>query len=191
MRRYLKLGFEKQVTPADVPDPLVHREYQRRLAYLNHDTYADVWHILVPRAEGRDAPRKRRRRAHVRDALATRAKGMTLAEFQKLGRDEGLTTEEVVTRAQRLGRAAVLRGGVRRSSVSRATRRRATSRPRTGTTCSTSSNGSRRCTRRSPRRRRAFARPSSPSIEKHAFGKLVEEAMGRHHVELHPEHLPQ
>ena len=32
VRRYLALGFEPTVTSADVPDKLVRREYQRRLA---------------------------------------------------------------------------------------------------------------------------------------------------------------
>src|SRR6185312_14250130 len=96
VRRYLKLGFEPTVSPADVPEAVVRREYQRNLAYLNHATYADVWHFVVPVAA--KATPEEKAQAHARaEALAKRAAGLSLEAFKKLGSDEGLRVEEIVS----------------------------------------------------------------------------------------------
>ena len=189
VRRYLKLGFERQVTAADVPDPLVHREYQRRLPYLNHDTYADVWHLLVPVPKGAtaDEKAKARGRAH---ALAVRAKGMSLAEFQKLGHDEGLTTEEVVS----------ARNGWVERPFSEAAFTQLGKPGDTSTSDVETSYGYHvlylvkwipAVHTSLPEAAPSIREGVFPEYQKHAFGKLVEEAMGRHRVELHPEHLPK
>jgi hypothetical protein len=188
VRRYLKLGFEEQVTAADVPDPLVHREYQRRLAYLNHDVYADVWHILVRVPKGASAEDKAKARAQAH-ALALRAKGMTLDEFQKLGHDEGLTTEEVVT----------ARNGWVERPFSEAAFAQLKKPGDTSTSDVETSYGYHvlylvkwipathtSLSEAAPKIREGVF----PEFQKHAFGKLVDEAMGRYHIELHPEHLP-
>jgi len=188
VRRYLNLGFEQQVTPADVPDPLVHREYQRRLPYLNHDTYADVWHILVPVPKGAGADVKAKARARARE-LAARAKGMSLAEFQKLGHDEGLTTEEVVT----------ARNGWVERPFSEAAFTQLRKPGDTSTSDVETSYGFHvlyfvkwipavhtSLSEAAPKIREGVF----PEFQKHAFEKFVDDAMGRYHVELHPEHLP-
>jgi PPIC-type PPIASE domain len=188
VRRYLNLGFEAQVTPADVPDPLVHREYQRRLAYLNHDVYADVWHILVRVPKGASAEDKAEARARAH-ALAARAKGMSLAEFQKLGHDEGLTTEEVVT----------ARNGWVERPFSEAAFAQLKKPGDTSTSDVETSYGYHvlylvkwipathtSLSEAAPKIREGVF----PEFQKHAFEKFVDDAMGRYHIELHPEHLP-
>jgi hypothetical protein len=189
VRRYLKLGFEEQVTAADVPDPLVRREYQRRLAYLNHETYADVWHILVSVPKGASADDKAKARARARQ-LATRAKGMSLAEFQKLGHDEGLITEEVVT----------ARNGWVERPFSEAAFAQLGKPGDTSTSDVETSYGYHvlylvkwvpavhtSLSEAAPKIREGVF----PEFQKHAFEKFVDDAMGRYHVELHPEHLPK
>jgi peptidyl-prolyl cis-trans isomerase D len=185
----LKLGFEEQVTAADVPDPLVRREYQRRLAYLNHETYADVWHILVSVPKGASADDKAKARARARQ-LATRAKGMSLAEFQKLGHDEGLITEEVVT----------ARNGWVERPFSEAAFAQLGKPGDTSTSDVETSYGYHvlylvkwvpavhtSLSEAAPKIREGVF----PEFQKHAFEKFVDDAMGRYHVELHPEHLPK
>ncbi|MCA1662817.1 MAG: peptidyl-prolyl cis-trans isomerase [Myxococcales bacterium] len=189
VRRYLKLGFEQQVTAADVPDPLVHREYQRRLAYLNHDVYADVWHILVRVPKGASAEDKAKARARAHE-LAARARGMSLAAFQKLGRDEGLTTEEVVT----------ARDGWVERPFSEAAFAQLKNPGDTSTSDVETSYGYHvlYLVKWIPAAHTSLAEAAPkiregvfPEFQKHAFDKLVDDAMARYHVELHPEHLPQ
>jgi len=189
VRRYLKLGFEQQTTAADVPEPLVRREYRQRLPYLNHDTYADVWHFLVPVPKGASADDKAKARARAR-ALAARAKGLSLAEFQKLGHDEGLTTEEVVT----------ARNGWVERPFSEAAFEQLKKPGDTTTSDVETSYGFHvlYLVKWIPAVHTTEAEAAAkiregvfPEYEKHAFEKFVDEAMGRHHVELHAEHLPK
>ena len=96
VRRLLETTFDKEVTPADVPTQWVRREYRRRLPYLSHSLYVDVWHFYVPVAKNATADEKARARARA-EALAKRARGMTLEQFKQLATDEKLPNEEVVT----------------------------------------------------------------------------------------------
>jgi len=95
-RRYLQETFEREVTPADVPEQALRREYQRKLPYLDHSTYADVWHFFVPLPRHPTPEDKVAARARV-EALARRARGLSLEEFKQLARDDGLQNEEIVT----------------------------------------------------------------------------------------------
>jgi hypothetical protein len=95
-RRYLQTTFEREVTAAQVPEPALRREYQRQLPYLNHSTYADVWHFFVPVAKNATDAEKAAARARV-EALAKKARGLSLDQFKQLARDEGLQNEEIVT----------------------------------------------------------------------------------------------
>jgi parvulin-like peptidyl-prolyl isomerase len=189
VRRYLELGFEREVTPNDVPELAVRREYQRNLAYLNHNVYTDVWHILVPVAK--DATPEQKEAARQRAAaLARRARGMTVAEFKQLGHDEGLRTEEIVTArdgwVERPFSEAAFTQLKNPGDVS--TRDVETTYgfhvlylvrwiPAEHVTLSEAA----------PKLRESLF----GAFEKRAFAKLVDEAMARYKIELHPEHLPQ
>jgi parvulin-like peptidyl-prolyl isomerase len=187
VRRYLKLDFEPSVTPADVPDQVVRREYQRNLAYLNHDTYADVWHFYIPVAKNATAETRAVARARAAE-LARRAKGLSLADFKKLAADEGLRTEEIVS--------------ARDGWVERPFSEAAFELKKPGDTSGvvTTSYGFHvlHLVRYLPPEHVTLdeARPKLqkdlfPELQKRAFARLVDEAMGRHKIELHPENLPK
>jgi hypothetical protein len=189
VRRYLATGFEREVTADDVPDPLVRREYQKRLPYLNHGTYADTWHLLVAVPKG--APPAVKAQAKERaELLMKRAKGLSLAEFQKLGADEGLRSEEVVT----------ARDGWVERPYSEAAFTQLKKPGDTTTSLVETSYGYHvlylvkwippehiSISEAAPKIREGVF----PEFQKRAFAKLVDEAMARHKVELHPEHLPK
>jgi len=189
VRRYLKLGFEPSVSPADVPELAIKRDYQRNLAYLNHNTYADVWHILVPVAKNAPPGDKEAARARAR-ALARRARGMTVDEFQALGRAEGLRTEEIVTARD---------GWVERPfSEAAFTQLAKPGDLSTGDVETSYGFHLLYLVRWIPAEHLTLAQATPklraslfPELERRAFAKWVDEAMARYKIELHPEHLPK
>ena len=189
VRRYLETGFERDVTANDVPDPLVRREYQKRLPYLEHGTYADTWHILVAVPKG--APPAVKAQAKERaELIMKRAKGTTLDQFKKIATDEGLLTEEVVT----------ARDGWVERPYSEAAFTQLKKPGDTTTSLVETSYGYHvlRLVRFIPPEHVTVAQAAPkiradlfPELEKRAFAKLVDEAMTRHKIEVHPEHLPK
>ncbi len=185
VRRYLKAGFEPTVSPDDVPEAVVRREYQRNLAYLNHGVYADVWHMLVPVAGNATAETKAAARART-EAIAHRAHGMSLAAFKQLGADEGLKVEEVVS----------ARDGWVEPPFSEAAFALATAGATSGVVQTSYGFHVLYFVRFIPAEHVTLAEAAPklrsdlfPELQKRSFAKLVDEAMGRHKVELHPEHL--
>jgi len=189
VRRYLETGFERDVTANDVPDPLVRREYQKRLPYLNHGIYADTWHMVVEVPKG-SPPAVKAQAKERAELLMKRAKGMTLDQFKKLGADEGLRTEEVVT----------ARDGWVERPYSEAAFTQLKKPGDTTTSVVETSYGYHvlylvkwipaehiSISEAAPKLRQGVF----PEYQRRAFGKLVDEAMARHKVELHPEHLPK
>ncbi|HEY2744394.1 MAG TPA: peptidyl-prolyl cis-trans isomerase [Polyangia bacterium] len=185
VRRYLKLGFEPTLSPADVPDVVVRREYQRNLPYLEHGVYADVWHMLVPVPANAAPEVKAAARARA-ESLAKRARGLSLDAFKQLGADEKLRVEEIVT--------------ARDGWVERPFSEAAFTLEQPGDTSGVvqTSYGFHvlwlvrfippahvSLSEATPKLRAA----AFPELQKRMFAKLVEEAMGRHKIELHPEHL--
>jgi len=189
VRRLLQLGFEREVTAADVPELAVKREYQRNLAYLNHGVYVDVWHFLVPVKKGAPPEVKEEARARAA-ALARRAKGLSLDEFKQLGQSEGLRTEEIVT----------ARDGWTERPFSEAAFTLLKNPGDTTTTDVETSYGFHvlYLVKWIPAEHVSQAQAAPKLREKlfgdyqrRAFAKLVDEAMARYKIELHPEHLPQ
>ncbi len=189
VRRYLKLGFEPTASPADVPEQVVRREYTHRLAYLNHNTYADVWHFFVPMARSAPAAVKAQGRARA-EALAKRAKGLTLAQFKQLAADEGLRTEEIVTARDgwverpfseaafvQLKKPGDTTSGIVETSYGYHVLYLVRWIPPAHITLAQAA----------PKIRQSVF----PEFQKRAFGQFVDEAMSRHQIELHPEHLPK
>lgn len=189
VRRYFRLGFEPSVSPGDVPELAVKREYQRNLAYLNHNTYVDVWHILVPVPKGATPEDKEQARARARE-LARRARGMALEQFQQLGKDEGLRTEEIVT----------ARDGWVERPFSEAAFAQLKKPGDVSTSDVETSYGFHvlylvrwipaehvTLAEATPRLRESLF----PELERRAFARWVDEAMARYKIELHPEHLPK
>lgn len=188
VRRYLARDFEPSVTPADVPDPVVRREYQSRLAYLVHDTYADVWHFIIPVAANATPADKAAARVRAQ-AYAKQAKGLSLDEFKKLAIDGGLQLEEIVT----------ARNGWVQKPFSEA----AFTLKKPGDTTSalvetTFGYHVLHLVRFIPPEHVTLAEAAAkiregvfPEFLKRRFAKLVDEAMARHQIELHPEHLPK
>jgi hypothetical protein len=102
-RRFLQEGFEKEVTPANVPMELVRKFFMRNQPYLNHDEYVDVWHILVLTHKDFTDEQRAAARAYASE-LAKRGKGKTVDEFKALateahaaGRTDVDDAHEVVT----------------------------------------------------------------------------------------------
>jgi len=189
VRRYLKLGFEPTVHPEDVPELAVKREYQRNLAYLNHNTYADVWHILVPVAKNATPEEKQAARARARE-LAKRARGMTVDQFQALGKAEGLRTEEIVT----------ARDGWVERPFSEAAFVQLKNPGDVSTADVETSYGFHvlYLVRWIPAEHLSLAQATPklrqslfPELERRMFARFVDEAMARYKIELHPEHLPK
>lgn len=189
VRRYLKRDFEPSVTPADVPDQVVRREYQSRLAYLVHDTYADVWHFIVPVAANASPADKAAARTRA-EALARQARGLSLDAFKKLAEDAGLHSEEVVTArdgwVQRPFSEAAFAQLHKPGDV--------TSEPAQTTFGFHVLHLIRfippehvTIEQAAPKIREGVF----PELQRRWFAKLVDEAMARHKVELHPEHLPK
>lgn len=187
VRRYLATGFEREVTVDEVPDPLVHREYQKRLPYLNHGIYADTWHILVAVPKGAPPAVKEQAKARA-ELIMKRARGLSLADFQKLGADEKLLVEEVVT----------ARDGWVERPYSEAAFTQLKKPGDTTTSLVETSYGFHilhlakwipaehiSISEAAPKIREGVF----PEFQKHAFAKLVDEAMARHKIELHPDHL--
>ncbi len=189
VRRYLSTTFEREVTPADVLADVVRREYQRRVPYLNHSTYADVWHFYVPVAKNASPGDKAAARARA-EALARRARGMTLDQFKQLAADENLKSEEVVTARD---------GWVQRPFSEAAFAQLKQPGDVTLTPPETTFGFHvEYLVRWIPAEHVSLAEAEPkiregvfPEIQKRMFGKLVDDAVARHNVELHPEHLPQ
>ncbi|MGZ3405920.1 MAG: peptidylprolyl isomerase [Polyangia bacterium] len=189
VRRYLARDFEPSVTPADVPNQVVKREYQSRLAYLMHATYADVWHFIVPVAPNASPADKAAARTRA-EALAKQARGLSLAEFKKLAEDAGLHSEEVVTArdgwVQRSFSEAAFQQLKKPGDVS------------TSPVATTFGYHVLYLIRYIPPEHVTLAEAAPriregvfPEFQRRWFGKLVDEAMASHKVELHPEHLPK
>jgi len=187
VRRYLKLGFEPTLSPKDVPEPVVRREYQRNLAYLNHGVYADVWHMLVPVTAKATPEEKQAARAKAEE-LAKKAKGLSLDEFKKLGSDAGLRVEEVVS----------ARDGWVEKPFSEASFELKQPGDTSGVVTTSFGYHVIYLVRFIPAEHVTLAEATPklrqdlfPELLKRSFAKLVDEAMGRHKIELHPEHLPK
>ena len=189
VRRYLALGFEPSVSPADVPELAVKREYQRNMPYLNHNTYADVWHILVEVPKSATPAQKEEARQRAR-ALARRARGMTVDEFRQLGKDEGLRTEEIVT----------ARDGWVERPFSEAAFAQLKKPGDVSTADVETSYGFHvlYLVRWIPPVHVSLAEATPkiredlfPELQKRMFARFVDEAMARYKIELHPEHLPK
>jgi PPIC-type peptidyl-prolyl cis-trans isomerase-like protein len=186
-RRLVAATFEREVTPADVPDAIVRREYQRRLPYLNHGIYADVWHLVVSVGKGASPDDKAQARARA-EALAKRARGLSLDEFKKLASDEKLINEEVVT----------ARDGWVERPFSEAAFAQLKKPGDTTTDVVETSYGYHveYLIRWIPPEHVTLAEAAPkirqgvfPEWRKQAFARFVADAVGRHQVELHPEHL--
>lgn len=185
VRRLLAQTFERDVTPADVPAPLVRQAYDRNRNLFDHDLYVDVWHILVPVNKGATPAERAQARARAEE-IARRARGCgSLAAFQALAGD--LRIEEVVT----------ARDGWTEPAFSHAAFAQL-HRPGDTTGVVETSYGyhveylvrfippeHRRLGEVEPAlRARIF-----PEVQKKAFAQFVAEAMARHHVVVHPERL--
>jgi hypothetical protein len=189
VRRYLQRDFEPSVTPADVPDQVVKREYQSRLAYLVHDTYADVWHFIVPVAPNASPADKADARTRA-EALAKQARGLSLDAFKKLAADAGLHSEEVVSARD---------GWVQRPfSEAAFTQLRKPGDVSTAPVETTFGFHVLHLIRFIPPEHVTLSEAAPkiregvfPEYQRRWFAKLVDEAMARHKVELHPEHLPK
>jgi hypothetical protein len=189
VRRYLKLGFEPTLSPADVPDQVVRRDYVKKRAYLDHNTYADVWHFFVPVAANATAADKAKAQARA-ESLARRARGLTLAQFKQLGVDEGLHGEEVVTARD---------GWVQRPFSEAAFTQLSKPGDTTHGLVETSFGYHvLYLIRWIPPVHVSLAEAAPkiresefPELQKHAFQKLLDDAMSRYKIELHPERLPQ
>jgi hypothetical protein len=188
VRRLLATTFEKEVTPADVPDQLLRKEYQRNLPYLSHSTYADVWHLFVPVAKNATPDEKAAARARA-ETLARRAKGLTLEQFKQLARDEGLRNEEIVTARDgwvqkpfsdaafdQLKKPGDTTSGIIETSFGYHVEYLIRFIPPAHVSFDEAT----------PKLRQGLF----PELQKHAFAKLVDDAMARHHIETHPERLP-
>lgn len=187
-RRLLATTFERDVTADQVPDVIVRREYQRRLAYLNHGTYADVWHLVV--SVGKNATAADRAQARARaESLARRAKGLSLDQFKQLARDEKLINEEVVTARDgwverpfseaaftQLKRPGDTTDGIVETSYGYHVEHLIRFIPPEHVTLAEAA----------PKIRQGVF----PEWRKQAFGQFIDAAMARHHLELHPERLP-
>jgi hypothetical protein len=189
VRRYLADTFEKQHSVADVPDIIVRREYQRNLAVLNHDTYADVWHFFVPVDKKASPDDKAAARARAL-ALSKQARGMTLDQFKELGKSLGLHNEEIITARD---------GWVQRPFSEAAFAQ--LKKPGDVTydpPLTTYGYHVEYLIRWIPPARVTLAEAAPkirekifPELQKRWFGKFVDEAMARHRVETHAEHLPK
>jgi peptidyl-prolyl cis-trans isomerase C len=102
VRRYLQTTFEREVTPADVPAELVRKAYNRNQPYLNHDTYIDVWHLLVAVDEKAPPELKQQARALALEVAARARTVHSLDEFKALKhaftwQGRPLALDEVIT----------------------------------------------------------------------------------------------
>jgi hypothetical protein len=188
IRRYLADTFEKQLSPKDVPDQLVRREYQRNLATLYHDVYADVWHFIVP--VDAKAPPDQVAAARVRALeLSKQARGLTLDEFKALATRLGLHQEEIVSArdgwVQRPFSEAAFAQLKKPGDVTYDP-------PRT-----TYGFHVEQLIRWIPPEHITLQQAAPkirekifPEMQKHFFARFADEAMGRYHVEVHPDHLP-
>lgn len=182
VRRLLASTFEHDVTAANVPEAWVRRDYDRKRPYLDHSTYADVWHFVVP-----FTPDKETARARVLE-LAKRARGMTLEQFKQLGASEKLTNEEVVTARD---------GWVQRPfSEAAFAQLKKPGDTTSGLIETTFGYHVEYLIRWIPPEHISLAEAAPklrqamfPAFQKQAFARFVDDAIARHHVELHPEHL--
>jgi hypothetical protein len=194
VRRYLQTTFEREVTLADVPAELVRKAYLRNQPYLNHDTYVDVWHILVP--IGKNATPALKAEAYaLAETLAARGRKVhSLAEFKQLAETpwqgaKTLPNEEVVTERdgwteKSFSHAAFdqLRqpgdiSGVVETHYGYHVEYLIGWKPAEHVPLETAA----------PTLRQGLF----PQVQKKKFDELMAEAMAQHHVEQHPERLPR
>ncbi|MDB4966864.1 MAG: peptidylprolyl cis-trans isomerase, PpiC-type [Myxococcales bacterium] len=188
-RRYLQESFERDVTIDDVPEAPLRREYQRQLPYLNHSTYADVWHFFVPVGKKATPEEKAAARSRV-EALAKKARGLSLEDFKKLARDEGLQNEEIVTARD---------GWVQKPfSYAAFDQLKNPGDTTSGLIETTFGYHVEYLIRWVPPVHIPFAEAVGklrsgifPDYQKYAFKKFVDDAMTRHRIETHPERLPR
>jgi peptidyl-prolyl cis-trans isomerase C len=102
-RRLLDTTFEKEVTPAQLPERAFRRGYNSERNMFDHSEYVDTWHILVPAADKAPAAEKEAARA-VAEQIAKKAHGIASADaFQALANEvkppEGKTlkVERIIT----------------------------------------------------------------------------------------------
>jgi hypothetical protein len=193
VRRLLETTFEKEFTPADIPNELVKRAYFRNKQYLDHDVYADVWHILV--AVPKDAPADVDEKAHaLATELSKKARGLSLPAFKQLAAatewqgaplraDEAITerdgwTEKPFSHAafDQLKRPGDVSAPVR-TSYGWHVEQLAGYKPAEHVPIETAA----------PKLRAAIF----PSLQPKKFDEWTRDAMARHHVEMHPERLPK
>jgi hypothetical protein len=75
VRRYLRVSFEKDVVPGDIPENVVRRFYNAKRNMYDHSEYVDVWHILTP-VDEKAPPELRARARATADEIARRAKSV-------------------------------------------------------------------------------------------------------------------
>ncbi len=193
-RRYLQTTFEHDVTPADVPADRVRRAYIRNQAQLNHDVYIDVVHILVPVGEKPTEAHKAEAKA-LAEQLASEGKKLTQPEFMQLG-DTTFWNGQPLPKAEEL---LTEKDGWTQKSFSYGAFEKLHKR---GDTCVVETTfgwhalymlGFKPAVHtplaavEDQLRRGLF----ESEVQKLAFGHFMDEAMARHHVELHPERLPK
>lgn len=87
VRRYLQVGFEREVTPASIPTAQLRRAYNANRNMFDHSTYIDVWHILTPVPKGATEAQKAQARA-IAEEVRKRARGVKSAEqFQAIAQE--------------------------------------------------------------------------------------------------------
>lgn len=194
VRRFLQTTFEKEISPDDVPAELVKKAYLRNQPYLNHDTYVDVWHILVPVGKKPSDELKHQARA-LADDIEKRAKKVhTLEQFKQLAHEtqwQGATlpNEEVLTE----------RDGWTEKSFSHAAFNQLKKPGDVSTVVETNYGyhveyliGFRPAEHvpiadAAPKLRQGLF----PMVQRKKFEEMTAEAMARHHIEMHPERLPK
>jgi peptidyl-prolyl cis-trans isomerase C len=84
VRRLLATTFERELTPADIPQEGIERIWRRLKPTVDHDTYADVFHILVALPKKPTDEQRAQARA-LAETVAARARGIGSVEaFQEL-----------------------------------------------------------------------------------------------------------
>jgi hypothetical protein len=193
VRRFLQTTFEEEVTVADVPAELVRKAYLRNQPYLNHDTYVDLWHILVPVGKN-PTPELRQQARALAEELVQRARKLhSLDEFKQLAATQWqggpLPNEQILTERdgwteKSFSHAAFDQlkkpgdvSGVVETHYGYHVEYLIGFKPAEHVPLETAA----------PKLRQGLF----PSVQKKKFDELVAEAMAQHHIEQHPERLPR
>jgi len=128
VRRYLSATFERDFTPADIPEADLVKHYQKNLRLYVHPELRKVVHALVPVQEATGAEQQRRARERalaiaaaaaqrpIADAAAFRALAEGFSDADLLVRVEELVTSRQGQTVEEFASAAFALGGPGRSS---------------------------------------------------------------------------